>query len=179
MQSTSLIQIGPGFLVLMYVNLVLRDYPSCVASWTHPHCQDTEQVPRNSNHSCFPFMTPPPFFHHLSPTSNMLSLSFGGRCPAAHGAPGPVIRSKSQLWPKLQLQQHGSSTYGARPGTELTSQRSQDTGDPVGPQWELWHILSLMENSGCTDSSKPGCPRVTLKPVLQMSFIQQIDLGDL
>ena len=90
----------------MYVNLVLRDYPSCVASWTHPHCQDTEQVPRNSNHSCFPFMTPPTFFHHLPPTSNMLSLSFGGRCPAAHGAPRPVIRSKSQLWPKLQLQQH-------------------------------------------------------------------------
>ena len=82
--------------------------------------------------------------HSLWGSSLFFFFVFG--CPEAYGVPGLGIRTELKSQPKLQLQQLRSSTYCARLGIEPASQRFQEAGVPIVPQWELlsfflfWHV---------------------------------------
>ena len=56
----------------------------------------------------------------------------------AYGVPGPGIRSEPQLGPKLQHRWILNPLCPlCQAGVEPVSQCSQDTANPIAPQWEL------------------------------------------
>ena len=61
----------------------------------------------------------------------------------AYGSSRPGIRSESLLGTKHSCGNARSLTHCAGPGIKPKSQSSQDTADPVTPQWELLLFIYL------------------------------------
>ena len=74
--------------------------------------------------------------------------------PVSHGVPGPGIRSKPQLQPKLQVNTR-SFTHCTGLGIESSSQCCRDTGEPIVPQQELLSLFIFPLSHALLLSSRP------------------------